>query len=483
MPRMGKWLDTKARSVLRRTGFPHRLARFLRDEWVRLRRPGRNAASPSGGGDTVYDIAAKARSLWTQQHYDEAIALLKQECVKRPESIALADWLSFCYFHQGDWNRWSQIQIQARALCERMLAESAIADFPYRFAGHRFHGVFGHLGHFEFVYKLAELGLLPKYRLLIDARGVPANRHLFGYWTEKIPTIAGGITFGDEALDAALALDISMLRLADGRYLSAYEYPCVAQEEWDRQARPPALRLTAADRAFGEGVLREMGIPDGAWFVAAHARHAMGCRAVNNVDISTYFAAFRAIADRGGWVLRVGDPLMPKLPPMERVVDYAHSPWKSERMDTFVLAAAKFFIGCASGPSSIPDCFGVPVLFTNLWFFEMMPGSGQIVLPRIYCRRGSDAPVPFAEVMQTRYALAREIPLLEKSGLYPRPNTGEEIGEAVEEMFARLDGTFAPPPGYADLQDRWRATYAALTPIRGRCPVGWKYACRHRELV
>jgi putative glycosyltransferase (TIGR04372 family) len=446
---------------------------------------GQNAlkAGETGEANRIQNALEAAHALWNQHRHEEAAAFLEQEYAKNPEAIRLGELLVFCCAHVGDWNRCMEHQIRMRTFCEQKLAESPIADFPYRFVSERFYNHFGHIGHFEFVYKLAELGLLPKYRLLIDLRSRPVNRHLFGYWMEKIPFIADGLTFHNATLDAALTLEINAVRLADGRFLSMYEYPCVAQEEWERQARPPALRLTAEDRAFGEGVLRDMGIPDGAWFVAAHARHATGCRTVNNVDISSYFEAFRAIADRGGWVLRVGDPSMPELPPMDRVVDYAHSPWKSERMDTFLLAAAKFFIGCGSGPSSIPSCFGVPVIFTNFSFFEMMPGTDQIVLPRIHCSRRSDTPVPFAEVVQTRYALAREIPLLDRSRLYPRPNTAEEIREAVEEMFARLDGTFAPPPDYADLQDRWRATYAAFTNIRGRCPVGWKYACRHRDLV
>ena len=96
-------------------------------------------------------------------------------------------------------------------------------------------------------------------------------------------------------------------------------------------------------------------MPPDAWFVALHVRESgfwksLDTKFPNNrsADIATYLPAIREITRRGGWVIRVGDAEMGALPPMEHVIDYAHSPAKSDWMDVFLYGGCRFFIG---GPS------------------------------------------------------------------------------------------------------------------------------------
>jgi len=121
------------------------------------------------------------------------------------------------------------------------------------------------------------------------------------------------------------------------------------QSRWADRA--PLFRLSEAEIARGEGQLRILGIPEGAWFVCVHSReggYSPGDEwqhSFRNANISDYTDAMRAIVARGGWCVRVGDPTMRPLDPMAGVVDYARSSSKSDWMDLFLCARCRFFLG------------------------------------------------------------------------------------------------------------------------------------------
>lgn len=74
----------------------------------------------------------------------------------------------------------------------------------------------------------------------------------------------------------------------------------------------------------------------------------------------------KEVVDRGGIAVRIGNPQqMPALPNMRGVLDYAHGREQSERLNTYLLGACRFFVGTASGPLTVPHSFGVPTLYTN----------------------------------------------------------------------------------------------------------------------
>ncbi len=146
-------------------------------------------------------------------------------------------------------------------------------------------------------------------------------------------------------------------------------------DAWERAGRKPLLSLTDEEHAKGRAVLRQAGIPENAWFATLHVREA-GFKdeqgqsiqeAGLNADCLTYLPAIKAVVERGGYVVRIGDPSMTPLPAMEGVLDYAHSPLKSPWMDIFLLGACRFFIGTSSGPAYVPPLFGIPCALTN-WY-------------------------------------------------------------------------------------------------------------------
>jgi putative glycosyltransferase (TIGR04372 family) len=251
----------------------------------------------------------------------------------------------------------------------------------------------------------------------------------------------------------------SRLHFPDGQVQYFCEGMGAIQEQWEAEGRGPLLALSDADREYAPKLLRQLGIPPGAWLVTLHARSpgfhwekGNPHQAHRNTDVATYFPAMQEVVRRGGWVVRLGDKSMPKLPGMPRVVDYAHSPAKSERADVILCALSKFFVGCTSGLCHLPYAFGTPVLLTN-WCSNQLPtfGGQDRFLPKRLRERETGRELTFAEMLEpaNRIAAYSGTRLITR-GFEWIDNTDDEILGAVKEM---LDPA-APPNQWVRAYDR-----------------------------
>jgi hypothetical protein len=62
-----------------------------------------------------------------------------------------------------------------------------------------------------------------------------------------------------------------------------------------------------------------------------------------NADVLSYTKAVNTVIQAGGYVVRMGDNTMQKMPPMQGLIDYAHCDEKDEWLDVFLCAKARFF--------------------------------------------------------------------------------------------------------------------------------------------
>jgi len=341
----------------------------------------------------------------------------------------------------------------------------------------------GHIGLLDLCVKANKLGWTPYDRLVLAAppKSV-ANPHFLEY-------LRPHFDIRQDPLAAQLGEHLGprvacRVHLPDGSARYFCEGMGAIQEQWEREKRPPLLTLSAADREFADGLYRKLGIPAGAWVVAMHARSPgfhwesySPHQAHRNTDIRTYFPAIAEIVRRGGWVVRLGDPSMPLLPPMPGVVDYAHSNDKSQRADVVLCGGSRFFIGCASGLCHLPVSFGVPTLLTN-WCSNQLPmfGGGDRFVPKRLRERETGRPLTFAEMLDppNRIAAYSGTRLIAR-GFEWIDNTADEILGAVTEM---LDPP-APP-------NEWAAEYDRLARASGQ--VGFSrlanaFAAKHAGLL
>jgi putative glycosyltransferase (TIGR04372 family) len=203
---------------------------------------------------------------------------------------------------------------------------------------------------------------------LIDFRA-PANACLLNYWRRYIRVVPRGPAWRLRHLANIPAL-VDDLSISYASVMSGAS-PCYGIEAaWGE--RRPLLTLDADHAARGEATLLEMGVPEGAWFVCVHARGAgyspsdEHIQSYRNAAIGGYIKAMQEIAARGGWCIRMGDPTMEPLPPMQNTFDYALSGFKGDWMDVFLCARARFFLGNNSGIYLVSSVFGVPAALTNM---------------------------------------------------------------------------------------------------------------------
>jgi putative glycosyltransferase (TIGR04372 family) len=251
------------------------------------------------------------------------------------------------------------------------------------------------------------------------------------------------------------------------------------------------LSLSEAEMTKGRAYLRELGVPDGAWFVCLHVRESgfkqeQGFNAIESVlsaQIGSYLPAVRAVIERGGWVIRIGDRKMQPLAPMPRAIDYAHSALKSEWMDVFLLGACRFLIGTSSGPAYVPPLFGIPCVLTNWLPTGQRPFNGRdIYIPKLYQAGFPPRQLSFGEMMAPPIGYAPGYVHAEELGLAQVPNTPEEIREVVIEMLDRLDGTLS----YTEMDQALQSAFDAVAETNlciGNARAGRAFLRRYRNLL
>ena len=341
--------------------------------------------------------------------------------------------------------------------------------------------------------KARELGYIDSARaILIAPDGDVCNPCLLDYWKKYITVVSAEEEIADclsEYAENAVFLDY--YTVADGRTLHRDLAHRAINNQWEEEGRPPLLVLKDSDRERGWRRLRSAGVADGSWLVALHVREAgffdedvaWSTNKFRNARIETYFPAIEEIVGRGGWVIRLGDPSMTPLPAMPNVIDYAHSDLRSDRMDIFLIAESRFYLGMASGPSSAAVAFGVPTVGTNWFHLGPWPYCRNDIFIHKLLKSTADGRIlSIAESLKPPLFGALEPLFFKARGLEPVDNTADEIREACVEMLDRMDGKLT----YSDEDERLQALYRKQAdpfsiPIRSRlCAAFLK---RHPELI
>ena len=258
---------------------------------------------------------------------------------------------------------------------------------------------------------------------------------------------------------------------------------------WEQAGGGPLFELSNHDIQLGEEALSAMGIPAGAWYVCLHVRSA-GFKALHeglqdalNADITTYGPAIDAIVQRGGWVIRMGDSSMPKLPARNGVVDYAHSPQKADRIDIFLCATCRFYVGTSSGLAYVPNLFEVPCVFTNWFPTATRPlNSSDLFIPKLHWYDSENDFVPFADSLAPPLGHIHAKSTLRTMGISLKDNAPEDLRDVVIEMLDRLESGVTYTAEDEHLQVRFDAV-ATHSRSFGNASVGRNFLRKYRGLL
>lgn len=222
-----------------------------------------------------------------------------------------------------------------------------------------------------------------------------------------------------------------------------FSWDVVDNFNWRKQLELPLHVLPAKQiKMIAENWRVRLGLPIDAWFVCLHVRESgfhNDSTTERNASIANFIGAIEEITGRGGWVVRLGDASMTKLPAMERVIDYPFTEAKSAKMDLYLISACRLYIGMTSGIYDLALLLQRPVILTNMsnWLFGFPQKKGDIGLPKhIYSKSRNRFLSPLEwlaepwESMSFR-SLGNDYVLYE--------NTSEELKAVVREFFDRGD--------------------------------------------
>ena len=393
--------------------------------------------------------------------YDRAIGILTQLFGLRSNSLNYLPELGEAYFNAGRMAEASDVyRIVLGVHHERAVEAAACRSgppiqliFPFKVICTRFGEMAEKL---DFYVKARILGYTPEVSaVLLAPPDLVLNPCLMDYWRKSVGRTVTVVSDPVEIREfereyIAHPLFVDWLAFPDGRVLNRLPAYCRVQRQWEDEGRAPLLRLTEAHRRRGRETLEALGMPADAWFVSLHVRgsgyHQEAAmwdhNAYRNAPIEDYVAAIEAITARGGWVVRLGDPSMKPLPAMEQVIDYVHTEVRSDWMDVFLCAGARFFIGTCSGPFAVAFVFGVPVIGTNWFPMAYWTYSTRDIMVHKLLRRVDDG-----RFLNIRESSRPPLPgmhwpqYFEDHGLEVVDNSPEDIRGAVTEMLDRFDGT------------------------------------------
>lgn len=350
--------------------------------------------------------------------------------------------------------------------------------------------------------KAGILGLRPPTRTVILhepwLKRYAANPCLLDYWKQYIEIIEDPRELRPlRPQRKRLGFNVTgPMRCGDETIPWGHSAAAYVQGQWDSQKRPPLLHLTPEHYTRGIEALKTIGLQRDSWFTTLHVREGKSgkhrfAEPFRDADPSTYLNAVTAVTNRGGWVVRIGDSSMSPMPSMPNVYDYANSSLKSDWMDVFLFAAARFMIGTSSGPATVSHAFGVPIAMTNyLPTATLYLGKHDLFIPKLLRRRTDGRMVPFAQQMSLPLSACVS------DGMFKNlhqveiiPNTSQELQELIEEMIDKLDGELSNGAEDDILQTNFKsmtAEYETLPGLAGvelQCSIGRDFLRRHAKLL
>jgi len=308
------------------------------------------------------------------------------------------------------------------------------------------------------------------------------NAYLIRLWEQE--NTVWHIGSGAERLVRTLATSClpNFVRYAYGDIRSSYNI-------LSAYSGPPLVNIHREDLLRGETILRQMGIPDNAWFVCVHNREGgflqesdySTCR---NADIGDYIEAIRFIVNQGGYVVRMGDPTMAKLPSIEHVVDYPHTEWKSEFMDIVLCNRCFFFLGTISGPVAVTRLFDTPICLANIVpLLEIPINAGKVFIPKLIYSTKENRYLTFAEIICSDIGHLYRTKNYASRDLIVQENSSAEIVELVREMLKIQTGSVRYSNEDEELQAAFRKIFSdAGVVFRSSARIGRHFARKYRHL-
>jgi putative glycosyltransferase (TIGR04372 family) len=158
--------------------------------------------------------------------------------------------------------------------------------------------------------------------------------------------------------------------------------------------------------------------------------------------ISTYRKCCELINSLGGQVVRMGGPNFPKLQQGFPAIDYAHSRVRSEKLDYWLWANCKFWIGNGNGASFAVMPFKKPRLVTNVWPINSFGPIYDIYMPKIIFDNKNNKLLSPEELFTIKLSRSMKKDLFRTYSLSLIDNSPELLKDATLEMYNLIESEF-----------------------------------------
>jgi putative glycosyltransferase (TIGR04372 family) len=229
---------------------------------------------------------------------------------------------------------------------------------------------------------------------------------------------------------------------------------------------------------------KTLGMLESDWYVCLHVRESgfrndNGRREYRNSNVNNYIKAIKEITSRGGWVFRMGDDTMLRLPEMKRVIDYPFTSYKSNLNDLLLIKYCFFYIGTQSGILDVANLFSKNVLLTNMidWSGSGLHGEKSRGILKHWYSKKEKSYVSFEWLFNNRLGFITEEYALWKNyseasewkdkHSFPASmddytlveNSEDEIKDLVVEYIELLNLDASPPTHLQELFIKYRSKY------------------------
>ncbi len=329
-------------------------------------------------------------------------------------------------------------------------------------------------------------GLRSKQDILAVSRRLCANRAVLDSWSEHYRVVSSPLLV---RLLAWATRGSALERPGASLYGEVQSAVTAAGTAFGPHA--PLLRLSPGNLR-GSDVSSGGVVPRGP-FICLHVRPGASPYFTEDAkwysyrlgDVGTYADAVRFLQEQGLAVVLMGDSSQPMPDPELGLIDYAHSPEKSELNDVLLAASCEFWLGDNSGASALAWAYGRPTAISNVApISHLLWGcAADLKIPRLYARPDGSV-LSFAEALASPACSAPHEDAWRAAGLWPVMNTAEELLDLAREMLARVRGEFVPSRADIELEEHLRSLFTPdHATFEGAAGVAHSFLRRHEPLL
>lgn len=326
----------------------------------------------------------------------------------------------------------------------------------------------GHLGFLDVLLRMRTLGWWEGTPVILGRSPDIANRAWLDLFSRSTNVVIVGENISPSAFNLLLSfqryigLNFNAMKLPDGQTVAWLEAAALAMREWEIQGHSLPLRdaydaQIAASPSIAknfENIRRAWGMKPDDWFVCLHLRDSGFYKESHDGDprntrFDNYREAIDHIAAQGGWVVRLGGPDAISLPKSPNLIDYAHSPYKSQMMDLHVIREARYMIGTTSGLINIAISLGIPVAAVNCISYDCQVWSSSVRFALRPVRDSSGRMLSQRELTSEPFRWA-----IGSTDVVREDNSPDEILETVKEVEQFVAGHVPP---YDPIIEAWKS--------------------------